>query len=467
MGRARESLDELEGFQNQELGKVKHMLLSAETALERETQERKRLEQRVKETEEKAGDNSEVERLLLDAKRKDEEAELRLAKVREEGEARLAAVTKDMEEKVARLEERISNQDLSGDDRLQAVVKEVGAEHSSSGLCTYLRSLFQRESLENDLDRVRSDMTGLQNQLKEAEATLQKRDESLAAHDSELKTLRQERDALKTSLLEQEIVNHEHQNSKNTDKEKLKIECAKLATEKETLEMTLDRRDKELKAKKEEFRKELATHAEHKGELEKEAQSKSSRITALEAELLLLREKLSDEAKGRAESNGEVSSLKEALQEARQASEAKEQELVSYRDSLAKERETSAGSARAHSELEAKFVETTAEYEKTVMELADTSRARDELQKSCTEKGDAVNSLESKVSLLEATIKDKEDTFDSRVEATDVVQTLRKKLLEAEDDLADKKKVNNSSHSVHSSSSFIDSDFGPLFFPDH
>ena len=44
----RENLDQLEGFQGQELAKVKHMLLSAETALEREREERKRLQEEAK-----------------------------------------------------------------------------------------------------------------------------------------------------------------------------------------------------------------------------------------------------------------------------------------------------------------------------------------------------------------------------------------------------------------------------------
>ena len=45
------------------------------------------------------------------------------------------------------------------------------------------------------------------------------------------------------------------------------------------------------------------------------------------------------------------------------------------------------------------------------------------------------------MALLEATIKEKEETFDARVEATDLVQGLKKKLLLAEDDLADKRKI--------------------------
>ena len=45
----RESLEQLEGYQNQELAKVKHMLLSAETALELEKQERLKLRDQLEE----------------------------------------------------------------------------------------------------------------------------------------------------------------------------------------------------------------------------------------------------------------------------------------------------------------------------------------------------------------------------------------------------------------------------------
>ncbi len=40
LSECRENLDQIEGFQNQELAKVKHMLLSAETAFENEKQKR-------------------------------------------------------------------------------------------------------------------------------------------------------------------------------------------------------------------------------------------------------------------------------------------------------------------------------------------------------------------------------------------------------------------------------------------
>lgn len=47
MTECRDQLEQLEGFQNQELGKVKHMLLSAETALEIERQKNSSCSKRV------------------------------------------------------------------------------------------------------------------------------------------------------------------------------------------------------------------------------------------------------------------------------------------------------------------------------------------------------------------------------------------------------------------------------------
>ena len=66
-----------------------------------------------------------------------------------------------------------------------------------------------------------------------------------------------ERDQAKNALLEHEIAQHEKQADLGAEKEKVNLEVARLNTEKETLEVTLERRDKELKAKKEEYRESL------------------------------------------------------------------------------------------------------------------------------------------------------------------------------------------------------------------
>ena len=105
-----------------------------------------------------------------------------------------------------------------------------------------------------------------------------------------------EKDSAKNSLLELEIAHHESEANVGTEREKVKLDLAKVVTEKETLEMTLELRDKELKAKKEEFRKKLANMEASKADSVKETQMKSVRISSLEAELLHLKNKLSEES---------------------------------------------------------------------------------------------------------------------------------------------------------------------------
>ena len=63
----RESLEQLEGYQNQELAKVKHMLLSAETSLELEKQERLKLRDQLEELQRNQTTN-ETAQLVVESK---------------------------------------------------------------------------------------------------------------------------------------------------------------------------------------------------------------------------------------------------------------------------------------------------------------------------------------------------------------------------------------------------------------
>jgi len=63
----RESLEQLEGYQNQELAKVKHMLLSAETSLELEKQARLKLRDQLEELQRNQTTN-ETAQLLVESK---------------------------------------------------------------------------------------------------------------------------------------------------------------------------------------------------------------------------------------------------------------------------------------------------------------------------------------------------------------------------------------------------------------
>ena len=124
------------------------------------------------------------------------------------------------------------------------------------------------------------------------------------------------------------------QNSKNADIDGLKMEVAKLNTEKETLEMTLDLRDRELKAKKEEFRGELSSLEQRKSELEQEADTKSSRMAALEAELTVMKDKLAETARELGSAESQVADLTDNVSRAKEAAKDKDESLMSLRSEL-------------------------------------------------------------------------------------------------------------------------------------
>ena len=73
---------------------------------------------------------------------------------------------------------------------------------------------------------------------------------------SKLVDVMSERDTMKANLLEVEIANHEYDQAKVNESDAFKIEIAKLQAEIETLNVTLKVRDGEIKAKKEDLKKE-------------------------------------------------------------------------------------------------------------------------------------------------------------------------------------------------------------------
>ena len=73
---------------------------------------------------------------------------------------------------------------------------------------------------------------------------------------AKLKTARNERDSAKSSLLELEIAKHECEEGLAKQDSDSKMKLVQLTTEKETLEVTLELREQELKSRKEELRQE-------------------------------------------------------------------------------------------------------------------------------------------------------------------------------------------------------------------
>ena len=93
--------------------------------------------------------------------------------------------------------------------------------------------------------------------LRENEDMLERKIDGLQ---SKLSSVISERDALKTSLLEAEIAGHEGDQAKSNEIETIRVEVAKLHAEIETLQVTLDVRDNEIKVKKEELRIEKVSY---------------------------------------------------------------------------------------------------------------------------------------------------------------------------------------------------------------
>ena len=69
-----------------------------------------------------------------------------------------------------------------------------------------------------------------------------------------------ERDTIRNSYLEAEIASHEFHNTRLKESQDLKLELAKTQAALETLKVTLEVRDNELKLKKEDVRKEKVTN---------------------------------------------------------------------------------------------------------------------------------------------------------------------------------------------------------------
>jgi len=407
----RENREQLEGFQSQELAKVKHMLLSAETALEKE----KKLKE---EAQSQKGDEKTVSQL----QQKVTNLEKTLAGV----EAREAAAVVGHGEEVRRLEERLRVQDLGGDERLEAATKERDElDTALKAANTYLADVKRLLAGKSD----------------ECERMAREKSELETEHAEKLAKLMAERDVVKSSLLEMEISTHESKDRLGEEREKTKLEMAKLATEKETLEVTLDRRDKELKQKKEEARTQVAELTRAKEDAEKAVHAKDARIAALEAEVSLMKAKLASSSTSLREVEASEQAAKASMEEMHGRLRKVETELSHNREKL-RAAETSSQSYAAEAAQKAKeAIGVQTERDEALRRIVglEAAVATGEAARSAAESHASAAKDESK--RLQAILAENVATFDSRVEASEVVQALRKDLQVANDELTDKRKV--------------------------
>ena len=101
-----------------------------------------------------------------------------------------------------------------------------------------------------------------------------------------LKKCQQERDSVKTSLIEVEIAKHESEEACLRRESDLKMKITQLTTEKETLEVTLKLRDNELKNRMEESRQEKEKSEQDLLGVRGEMVAQSEEISALQVILI-------------------------------------------------------------------------------------------------------------------------------------------------------------------------------------
>lgn len=267
LGEYREQLEQLEGFQSQELSKVKHMLLSAESALEQERRGRKQAEERGSHGEEAEQLRTKVDSLTVREKGCGFRSSLAQNRILVCSQGQLVAAQsrekeagRSHEETVKRLEERLKQQDMSGDDRVKALTEEVGALSFFIKQSKNVVGANQRDALDDSLKESARKLAELEGS---HEKTSQEQRDRLASLElSASSAVRQrdaaaaERDALRTQLLEAEIAAHEAHTGATGELEGARAEAKRLAAAKDRLEEALRKKEAELSSKNEESKQE-------------------------------------------------------------------------------------------------------------------------------------------------------------------------------------------------------------------
>ena len=324
---------------------------------------------------------------------------------------------------------------------------------------------FQRDEIDASLQKAKESLFELKAQSEEAakksNAAIERLQTEVEAQKKKAATLTSERDQAKNALLEHEIAQHEKQADLGAEKEKVNLEVARLNTEKETLEVTLERRDKELKAKKEEFRDSLVRRSRQKillrmsfdriffqakaenarEEAVKQLEAKTLRISSLDAEKEVLKGKLVEESNSLLSAEARLERAQSKLNDSEKKSKALRDENTVLKTTLEEAKQTAAEAKTKLEVLEDKFDALNTDYDKIVIQLDETMTSRTDFQTRWKAAEEKAISAEEEVRELKAVISEKESTFSQRVEESETVQSLRKEVREMEDELSDKKNV--------------------------
>jgi len=367
----REQLEQLESYQSQELAKVKHMLLSAESALE--TEKKKNLIQYDKsEISDKNGiiiNNRPELSNKVDTEIDDDE----IVKIKQENKV------------------------------LQSKLAEVIRERDTI-----------RATKVDDID---------------VEGIVRTKEENKALQ-SKLVEVISERDAMRANLLEVEIANHEYDQAKVNEIDAFKVEIAKLQAEIETLNVTLNVRDSEIKAKKEDLKREKENHTSTLQNIE----ANDVKISSLEAEIESLKYTLSDRLM--------------QLREAQKLGDQLEEKVESLQDSVNEKERTLSEISKHNKELSKHFDEFSEEKLRLLSVIDGLNAECDHQRKQISSLTDttktqveALNTLTFENSAIKEELCQLEESIPTLIESSDLVKSLEEKRNQLEDDLEEKKQA--------------------------
>ena len=257
----------------------------------------------------------------------------------------------------------------------------------------------------------------------------------------ELNAVKSDRDGLKNNILEMEIAQHENDEIKKTEGNEINIKVAGLITEKETLEMTLNLRDNEIKKLKEENRRDKETREIKCNDLNETITAKSMKIFAQEAEIKNLKETVVDNAETLRTRNDFIAQLKSTIEDKKDSTKSLQERAE--KDEI-KIGELNSEIVKLGNELKVKgesFESLQNDFEACVLKLDELSEAKEKLDEEFELVSSRYEIASEKVVQLSKSLKDNEDSFPTRLEQSDIVQNLRKDKKILEDSLEEKKIV--------------------------
>lgn len=175
--------------------------------------------------------------------------------------------------------------------------------------------------------------------------------------------------------------------------------------------------------------------------MEKDLTTKKSKISALEAEVSLLKKKLAESVNDLLESQKNEERFKVSEQELKAAIIVNEQKI----ETLSKDIETYQSQIKSveneNDTLQKAMDKLNEEHDQLLLQLDEIASERDDLKPKCQSLAIEREKLIKEVEELRKDLKNEIDGFAEKLDKSETVSNLRKKLQETEDELADKNKV--------------------------